>query len=351
MQKRTIITILLTITILSAPLLMATPNLTPKIAQAYYNGTIYNNSIILVGLNDYGVLGVYNTTIGSVGIQYPIGSNYESVAVGWWGDGWSIFYNASSAGFSPSDDPWGTLVGVTPTVSINMTGDGLLFTTLMTTNDSLVQITIKILVPNNSQYLVKWFKITNIGNTTLSNVEIKNIVDWDVWEPLVGYDDYWGLDSIRRPELHLAVAFVNTSIAPGTAYFGYATLEAPTAVDLNWDDYTVRGITAPTIAYIQPNGTTNLYIDGAVVYDWQIGDLKPGESYTIHMVYAAADTLNTLESNVAQAFKLFTKPSIGGELAISNDTNLLTQIAIMTTIALSAVIVIKRFRNQEKNKQ
>jgi len=101
----------------------------------------------------------------------------------------------------------------------------------MITNDNLLQVKITILVSNNSQYLVRWFTATNVGSTTLNDVEIKTIVDWDVWVPLIGtYSDYFGLDSIKEPSLNLAVAFVNTSIAPGTAYFGFASLEPPTAV-------------------------------------------------------------------------------------------------------------------------
>jgi len=56
-------------------IIMSSGDLT--ITQAYYNGTTYNNSIIPVGINDHSVLEIYDTTLGSVGIQYSIGNNYE----------------------------------------------------------------------------------------------------------------------------------------------------------------------------------------------------------------------------------------------------------------------------------
>ncbi|MBS7629824.1 hypothetical protein KEJ23_07690, partial [Candidatus Bathyarchaeota archaeon] len=67
----------------------------------YYGGRVYIGSYIRVGVNDYGALGVHDSNLGAVGFQYPIGPDYESLAIGNWYEGWSVFYGASSAGFSP----------------------------------------------------------------------------------------------------------------------------------------------------------------------------------------------------------------------------------------------------------
>ncbi|MEM2165204.1 MAG: hypothetical protein QW071_06160 [Candidatus Bathyarchaeia archaeon] len=80
---------------------------------SYYIGKTYTGSYLRVGVNNYGALGIYDSDLGEdVGFQYPIGYDYESLTVGWWGDGWSVFYGSNSAGFSPTDDAWGTIEGL-----------------------------------------------------------------------------------------------------------------------------------------------------------------------------------------------------------------------------------------------
>ncbi|MEM3480045.1 MAG: hypothetical protein QW702_02580 [Candidatus Bathyarchaeia archaeon] len=80
---------------------------------SYYEGKTYTGSYLRVGVNDYGALGIYDADLDEdVSFQYPIGYSYESLAVGRWGDGWSVFYGDSSAGFSPTDDAWGTIWGL-----------------------------------------------------------------------------------------------------------------------------------------------------------------------------------------------------------------------------------------------
>ncbi len=280
----------------------ASTSYTPSV---YRNGVIVDNGIIAVGLNDYGALGVDDPSTGIVGYQYPIGYSYEALAVGWWGDGWSVFYGNYSAGFAPSDDAWGAIAGVAPTVSTGAGPYGVFFTSIVETVDGIVRVNVTFVIPDGTEYIVKIFTVENTGNETLTDVEVKNIVDWDVWQPLLGdFGNYWGLDSIRRPDLNLAVAFVNETIAPGTVYAGFSAAEPPDAVDLNWDDYKERGISSPVVIVIQADGTTSGYFDGAVVYDWLLGDLAPGEKAVLHLVYASGDTLEELESNVEEAYSL-----------------------------------------------
>ena len=316
--------------------------------SSYYSGKIYNFTDIVVGVNDYGVLGVIDD--GAIaGFQYPPGSDYESLAVGWWGDGWSIFYNAGgteySGGFSPDDDAWGVVAGGTVSPTYHDTWAA----TTIVTSDSRVAITIETRIYPDYKGVAQVITIKNIGSETLLNVEFKRITDWDVWMPLrVSFDNYWGIDEERLPGYYLAVAFVNASIAPGAAYMGVAVYPEPDAVDLYWDYYTERGIVSPIVAYIDVNGNTNFYDDGAVVYDWLLGDLPPGEEVSIAVFLAAGDTLDELEGNII-ALRNVTLYSlaphiVGGELVgqVSDSPGVWVVASVAAGLASLAAIARRR---------
>jgi len=292
-----------------------------RVAYTQYEGNVFSGTYLRVGLNDYGVLGVLSEEEGDVGFQYPIGYEFESLATGWWGDGWSIFYGENEAGFSPDDGPWGTIEEISPVVRVDAVKDGYIKTCILTTSDEQLQLTFKFRFINDKKYLILVMFIKNIGSTTIQNLEVKKIVDWDVWCPYLGYeyDNFWGMDNIRRPNMNLAVAFLNSSAFGGgedgdfgiestdmlkPVYMGFASREKPTDYDLDWDDYQYRGIYAPYKVSISYKGTTSAYFDGCLVYQWLLGTLKPGETKVLHFVYAAGDSLDELEKNVAQAFKM-----------------------------------------------
>jgi hypothetical protein len=293
-----------------------------RVAYTQYEGNVFSGTYIKVGLNDYGVLGVSDEEEGDVGFQYPIGEEFESLATGWWGDGWSIFYGENGAGFSPDDGPWGTIEGISPTVKVDALSDGYIKTCILTTSDEQLQLTFKFRFINNKKYIILVMFIKNIGSTTIQDLEVKKIVDWDVWCPYLGdyYNNFWGMDNIRRPNMNLAVAFLNSSAFEGgggggdvgiastdilkPVYMGFASREKPTDYDLNWDDYESRGIYGPYKVSISYKGTTSAYEDYCLVYQWLLGTLKPGETKVLHFVYAAGDSLDELEKNVAQAFKM-----------------------------------------------
>ena len=331
-----LVTVLVSATAVMGRQTRSEKNIAPSIpaVSSYYNGNVFTGTYLRLGLNDYGVLGIYSGG-DAIGFQYPPDLDYESLATGWWGDAWSVFYNSSSAGFSPDDDAWGTISGSTPTVTITPMPDGILFTSIVDTTDGNLRINTTIRAYNSRKYFVVIVNLTNIGDDLLSNVEYKRHVDWDVWEPVVGdYDNYWGLDNIRAPALHLAVAFVNTSIAPGTVYMGLGALQAPDAIDLDWDDYTSRGISGGYVTFIQPDGTTDTLFDGAVVYDWLLGDLSPGDSVSLKLVYAAGDTLEELETSVSEG--LGVPPYVGGELILTGATGIIL-VAVASLLAVMAL--------------
>jgi hypothetical protein len=52
-----------------------------------------------------------------VGFQYPIGDQYESIARGWWSEGWSFFYDKEDVGFTSRDDVWGSVALTSPSIT------------------------------------------------------------------------------------------------------------------------------------------------------------------------------------------------------------------------------------------
>ncbi len=345
MSKEKIAVIFVTLLVLTyalaAIVVFGHQEVTPEKPGSYFGGLVYTGNYIRVGVNDYGALGVYDSDLGDVGFQYPIGYNYESLAVGWWGEGWSVFYGKKGAGFSPGDDAWGTIVGVTPTVSSTATPYGYLHTVEITTNDNVLLLRFIIEFFKEEKYIKIETYITNIGSSSIEDLEYKRIVDWDVWKPLLdSFNNYWGMDDIRKPRLNLAVAFLNETIAPGSVYMGFASLESPTDYDLDWDDYLSRGIYDPLKASISIDGKTSLYDDFCVVYDWVLGELNPGETKAVHMIYAVGDTLEELEGNVEKALKQYAP--VGGIVVQTPELKLLIAAAITIAFTTVAVVVLKR---------
>ncbi len=298
------LTFMFSIIIVAAFLLsIATP------AYAFYSGSVYQGNFIRVGINDYGALGVYDSIFGSTGFQYPIGSEYESLATGWWGEGWSLFYEGERVGYSPDDDVWGTVSLSQPMITVQNLGYKTIHEIILTTSDNRVRITFTYTIFDNEKFIILRTAIENIGTSTLYELEHKRIVDWDVWVRYAGgYTNYWGMDDIRRPDLHLTVAFKNRtlvgSVSPDTVYMGFASTRAPSDYDHDWDDYYNRGFYYPTHFSIRADGTTAYAGDYCVVYDWRLGDLAPGDEVVIYQVYGAGDSLDELENNIQKAFNI-----------------------------------------------
>lgn len=109
--------------------------------------------------------------------------------------------------------------------------------------------------------------IKNIGSTTVQDLEVKKIVYWDVWASIVGYSNYWGMDNIRKPNMNLAVAFVNSSMPEsGPIPMGFASREKHTDYDLYWDKYESRGIYGPIKFSLSYKGKSSWLEDGCLVY-------------------------------------------------------------------------------------
>ncbi|MEM3449509.1 MAG: hypothetical protein QXP38_11670 [Nitrososphaerota archaeon] len=321
-----------------------------SLSSTYYGGKIYTGRYLSVGVNDYGALGVRYDTLDRAGFQYPIGYDYESLAVGWWGEGWSVFYGDNKVGFSPHDDVWGTLSLTNPKVTWTETPYGYLHIIRISTNDLALLLEFRVEIFRDEKYIKIETYITNTSGETITDLEYKRIVDWDVWVSFPGRHpdyrgkDYWGMDDIRRQDLNLAVAFVNESIALGTVYMGFASLEPPTDYDLYWDRYRERGLTNPVKFSIREDGTAPKIDDFCVVYDWLLGTLEPGETKAIHTIYAAGDTLEELENNVERALSQY-KPVGGkpvGGIILSEAPTLTASYSnppAMTLIAFAIIVI------------
>ena len=127
---------------------------------------------------------------------------------------------------------------------------------------------------------------------SLSNVEYQRFIDWDVWEPTIGdFANYWGYDDIRRPDLNMAVAFVNITIgAPDEMYMGTAVSPTPTDYDLyGWVDRYDRGVEDPIVKVsLRADGTTSYHEEAAVLFIWNFGNVGMGTVKEIVLVYAAS---------------------------------------------------------------
>lgn len=288
--------------------------ISPQIASLYAatpSGYVYENSLLRIGVDNYGALGFDDATYGWTGFQYPVGGNYESIATGWIGDGWSLFYGSESVGFAPDDGVGGSVGLTSPSTTSSSGGGGTIYRISLKTTDNKVEIIFTFHFFNNHKFITLETTIKNIGSTTLNNLEYKRIVDWDVWRGgrYTSYNDYWGMDDVRKPSLHLTVAFVNSTLVgstePNTVYMGFASIEKPTDYDHDWDDYMGRGLSSPEHFSLKADGSTDYLDDYAIVYDWLLGNLKPGKSVSIHQVFAAGDSLDELERNVKNAFSTF----------------------------------------------
>ena len=302
----------------------------PGEGRSYYEG-IALTGVLNIGFNNYGALGIKDPTLGDIGFQYPAGYDYESLAVGWWGEGWSIFYDNEGGGFQPHDDIWGDFAGQTPSVSTLSYNDFTVIESRIVSNGEDVELVHRLYYNSSYKYVVLQTCILCFRG--LSNVEYQRFIDWDVWSPTIGGpSNYWGYDNIRRPDLNMAVAFVNTTIgAPGEIYMGTAVSPTPTDYDLNgWDDYYDRGVESPVIKVsLRADGTTSRYSDDAVLFIWNFGNVGMGTVKEIVLVYAASETLDGLESLASEGLgvelmdcpEVPIKKAVGGTVEVVEDVS------------------------------
>jgi len=254
--------------------------------------TIFTGDHLKIGISEFGELGT-----GGVGFQYPIGDSYESLAVGWQGDGYLIAYDGEIYTHYPDGPNVGTLTLVSENTIAN-TPDIAEHEVVVMTGDGKLKLTFLFDFQKHTKSVTVKTTITNISGEILNDVYYKRVTDWDVWSPLGwwGPGNWWGWDE----NYDLGVAFL-TPAETGSeyAYMGTAGYPSPTGYDLYaWDDQTSRGYDGyrDTTPITSPEWT-----DGCLAHHWSLGSLSPGGSKDVYSIYAAGDTLSELREDVDNA--------------------------------------------------
>jgi len=255
-------------------------------------GVTYTGLYIKIGVNKGGTFCVADGT----GFQFPIGPAYESLAIGWWGEGYDIAYkvwNATTkkwvdkiAYWQPSSG-WPPPVAsrIVPVYAVQRRNDAnrAIYEVRVQTVDKVLNVTFKFSFPKPQKYVLLETKITNTGALgTVRDVLYKRIVDWDVHGNAV--DNRWTNDA------HAAYAsyFNSTSnkwFTMSVAGYTPTALENEVSyVDLYaWDDYTKRD---PGEMDIQSHDQP-LWGDGNAAVYYDLGNIASGATKTVVTVYQA----------------------------------------------------------------
>ena len=273
-----------------------TSRVSPQVLGGSYHTSSSSPDIIVnglanlsIGITEYGELCGY-----PIGFEYP--SGYEHLTVGWFGEGYLLGYNGTSK-YTYPDDRDGLINPIAVTILENST---TMFRAkvVTVTDDGQALIENEFIFPKMSRHVTLVMKVINIGNSTLTDVVLKRNVDWDVdtggingW---ASYENYFNWYS----PLNLGYAWTNTSIGgPGTTgayhYCGVAGFPTPTLHDLyGWDDRYEN----PTYVDYSEGVFCG---DGLVTLHWDLGNMTPGESRIVKIVYAVADSEKGLFKEVS----------------------------------------------------
>ena len=259
------------------------------------SGHIFTGNYLRVGINNLGTLGVTNgTKMGDPGVGFQASSDIpfqwpstESVATGWWGEGYVVAYEVlgidkvaywqpgfgypcSGCNVKPISNK---IVTNTPTVAIKEVK--------VKTSDDNLTITFAFIFRKDLPTLKLETNINNTGTKRASRIIYKRIVDWDVcgfngntWASSSTEVYAWGYcnDPIRST--------IQLTMAGHDGISNIRDVPIVNYVDLNaWDDQNIRGPAFPIQSSTPIVGDYN----AAIYYD--IGGLNPGENKTIHTIY------------------------------------------------------------------
>lgn len=270
---------------------------TPKGTPTPIPGVIYVGKYLQIGINDGGTFGVGNGTDGfGVGFQYPIGNQYESLAIWWWGEGYVIAYKVLEEGrwidkiayWWPSEGwpppPHCRIVYVASGEYMNDDNRAVFWSRMMTVDKALT-LTFAFSFPKHQKYVLLQTVIKNNFGAKLRDVLYKRIVDWDIhWDTM----NYWTNDA------HAAYAsFFNVTeqrwIVMSVAGYSNPTTQLGDLVgyvDLYaWDDIGPP-IRDPGELDWQSHHRS-LYMDGNAAIYYDLWDLKPYETRNVWTVYQA----------------------------------------------------------------
>jgi len=268
-------------------------------------GNVYTGMYIRIGVNWGGTFGVGNGTDGfGVGFQYPIGNQFESLAIWWWGEGYVIFYKTLSPTGVWVDNKayWWPSLGWPPPPFCRMVhvahgqymndDNRAIYWSQMKTIDGALTLTFVFSFPKHQKYVLLQTVITNNFGTKLRDVLYKRIVDWDVHQAVANlwtndahaaYASYFN-QSLNK-EIVLSVAGYTNPTATLGNLIGYVDLVA-------WDDIRAWNTTTwdttrdPGKMDIQSHNKP-LLIDGNAAIYYDLWDLNPRETRNVWTVYQA----------------------------------------------------------------
>jgi len=277
---------------------MALPeNLQPtgKVPGTDIPGVVYTGDYIRIGLNKGGTFGVGKAEVNpGTGFQYPIGPQYESLAIWWWGEGYSVSYKVSKAGvwvdkvaYWWPDLGWPppAASGIVPVSATELRNDDnrAEYSVKVQTVDKALNMTFRFFFPKDQKYVLLETTITNNGAAGVRDVVYKRIVDWDIqqytgntWtnDAHSAYASYWNATEERNFEMSVSGYSRNTAL--WDPILGYVDLYA-------WDDMATRG---PGSVDIQSHNLP-LSFDGCAAIYYDVGWVNARESKYTVTVYQA----------------------------------------------------------------
>jgi hypothetical protein len=261
---------------------MSPPNTIP--------GYVFTGDNIRIGFNYGGTFGVGMTNPGT-GFQYPIGPDYESLAIWTWAEGYCFWYETNETGKWVDHEAWwipesgwpipttSNVTWVSSKLMRNDTDYAKVQTIVETyhgasTGPYDLKITFTCLFPKHENYVIL--------DTTVQNLVIvrdpiyKRIVDWD--------DQQYTLNNWTSTSYSASADYYNSTLGYSYLYTVSAQTN-PTGskfipyVDLySWDDFNMRGpaFAVQSVTPLLFDGCAGIYFDlgpGGYILPKVIGDV------------------------------------------------------------------------------
>jgi len=263
-------------------------------------GVTYTGLYIRIGLNKGGTFGRGGAYDPGCGFQFPIGRQYESLAIWWWGEGYVVAYKVYLDGaWRDRIAYWWPSLGWPPPAKSRIVSiyakqlrndtNTAIWEVRVQTIDKALNMTFKFSFPKPQKYVLLETKITNNGEMgKVRDVLYKRIVDWDI---------HWDTGNMWTNDAHAAYAsYFNTSegrtfVMSVAGYTSTALDNEVCYVDLDaWDDIDATGVGVTTRDpgnYDIQSHHEPLYFDGNAAIYYDLGEIAKGTTKTVMTVYQA----------------------------------------------------------------
>lgn len=253
------------------------------------SGHIFSGNYLRVGINNFGTLGVtngYDTNDPGVGFQSARDTPFqwpstESVATGWWGEGYNIAYDVSGTDkisyWQPGYGYPCAACNIVPISNRIVVNNSVIAVkeVKVKTRDSRLIVTFTFTLAKEYPSLKLQTIIKNNGSATINRIVYKRIIDWDV---CCNNANTWSSTNMEASALGICPDMKPTLLTIS----GYGEMPGLTAtyVDLDaWDDQAIR---SPMHVLQRPD---SILRDSNVGIYYDIGRLNPGESKIVYTTY------------------------------------------------------------------